>query len=285
MVEKTSMSLEQIRAFLQASDEIEFVGKNRNEIYLWMRQILIGQQYHTLGKEEKGLLRSYLGKMTGLSRAQVTRLIGQYRDKGTIKENRYNRRRFPSVYTRADMGLLAEVDEAHETLSGPATQKILYREYHEYGNSEYERLCRISIPHIYNLRKSGTYRKKRIVYQATRPVSVSIGERRKPDPQGRPGYLRLDTVHQGDRDGAKGVDHINAVEEVTQWQILGATEQISEAWLLPILEDMIEQFPFLVLGFRSDNASEFLSHVVSWLLSKFFLKQTKSCRRTSTANG
>src|SRR5450756_791043 len=161
MVEKTSMSLEQIRAFLQASEEIRFVGKNRKEIYSWVGQTLVGQQYHILRKEEKGRLRCYLGKMTGLSRAQVTRLIAQYRDQGTIEENGYNRRRFPSVYTRADINLLAEVDEAHETLSGPATQKILYREYHDYGDLEYQRLCRISIPHIYNLRKSGTYRKRR----------------------------------------------------------------------------------------------------------------------------
>jgi transposase InsO family protein len=285
MMEKTLMSLEQIRAFLRATEEIEFVGKNRKEIYLWMGQTLVGQQYHILGKEEKGLLRSYLGRMTGLSRAQVTRLIGQYRDKGTIEENRYNRRRFPSVYTRADIGLLAEVDEAHETLSGPATQKILYREYHEYGDQQYQRLCRISVPHIYNLRRSGTYRKRRVIYQPTRPVSVSIGERRKPDPQGRPGYLRVDTVHQGDRDGVKGVYHINAVDEVTQWQIVGATEQISEAWLLPILEEMLEQFPFLILGFHSDNGSEFINHVVAQLLNKLLAEQTKSRARHSNDNG
>jgi transposase InsO family protein len=285
MVEKRPMSLEQIRGFLQASGEIEFVGKNRKEVYNWVGQTLVGQQYHILLKEEKGLLRIYLAKMTGLSRAQVTRLIGQYFDTGTIQEKGYNRRRFPSVYTRADIGLLAEVDEAHETMSGPATQKILYREYHEYGNSEYQRLCRISVPHIYNLRKSGTYRKRRVVYQATRPVSVSIGERRKPDPQGRPGFLRVDTVHQGDRDGVKGVYHINAVDEVTQWQIVGATEQISEAWLLPILEGMIEQFPFLILGFHSDNGSEFINHVVAQLLNKLLAEQTKSRPRHSNDNG
>ncbi len=279
------MSLEQIRAFLQASEEIRFTGRNRKEIYSWVGQTLVGQQYHILRKEEKGLVRSYLAKMTGLSRAQVTRLIGQYRDKGTIEENGYNRRRFPSVYSRADIGLLAEVDEAHETLSGPATQKILYREYHEYGNSEYQRLCQISVPHIYNLRKSGTYRKRRVVYQATRPVSVSIGERRKPDPQGRPGFLRVDTVHQGDRDGIKGVYHINAVDEVTQWQIVGATEQISEAWLLPILEEMMEHFPFLILGFHSDNGSEFINHVVAQLLTKLLAEQTKSRPRHSNDNG
>jgi transposase InsO family protein len=285
MMEKQTMSLEQIRAFLEASEEIAFAGRNRKEIYNWARQMLVGQQYHIQGKAEKGLLRSYLGKMTGLSRAQVTRLIGQYRDKGTIEENVYNRRRFPSVYTRADISLLAEVDEAHETLSGPATQKILYREYHEYGNSGYRRLCRISVPHIYNLRKSGTYRKRRVVYQATRPVSVSIGERRKPDPQGQPGYLRVDTVHQGDQDGSKGVYHLNAVDEVTQWQVLGATEQISETWLMPVLEAMMEQFPFHIRGFHSDNGSEFVNHTVAKLLNKLLAEQTKSRPRHSNDNG
>ncbi len=131
MVETTRMTLEQIGAFLTASEEIEFGAKDRTEMYDGVRQILIGQQYHTLGKEEKGLLRSYLGKLTGLSRAQVTRRISQYLEHGTIEEKRYNRRRFPSLYTRADMGLLAEVDEAQETVSGPATQKILYRAFYE----------------------------------------------------------------------------------------------------------------------------------------------------------
>ena len=279
------MSLEQIQDFLDASEDFRFEGRRREEMYEWVKKTLVGQQYHIQGKAEKGLLRSYLGKMTGLSRAQVTRLIGQYLEKGSIAAKRYSRRRFPSVYTRADIGLLAEVDEAHETLSGPATQKILYREYHEYGNAEYERLCRISVPHIYNLRKSGTYRKRRIVYQSTRPVSVSIGERRKPDPQGRPGYLRIDTVHQGDRDGIKGVYHVNAVDEVTQWQVMGTTAQISEAWLLPVLEAMMKQFPFNIRGFHSDNGSEFINHTVARLLDKLLVEQTKSRPRHSNDNG
>ncbi len=136
------------------------------------------------------------------------------------------------------------MDEAHETLSGPATQKILYREFHELGQSGYKRLACLSVAHLYNLRKTGTYRKRRVVYQATRPTAVSIGERRQPDPQGRPGYLRVDTVHQGYQDGSKGVYHINAVDEVTQWQVVGAAEQISEAWLLPVLQAMLDNFRF-----------------------------------------
>src|SRR2546421_7928163 len=119
MTQQRPMSLEQIQDFLDASQEFRFEGRSREEMYEWVRKTLVGQQYHIQGKAEKGLLRSYLGKMTGLSRAQVTRLIGQYLDKGSIAEKRYNRRRFPSVYTRADIRLLAEVDEAHEKMSGP----------------------------------------------------------------------------------------------------------------------------------------------------------------------
>src|SRR5258708_12645538 len=92
-----------------------------------------------------------------------------------------------------------------------------------------------------------------MVYQATRPTQVSIGERRKPDPQGRPGYLRLDPVHQGDREGTKGVYHINAVDEVTQWQVVGATAHISEPWLLPAPKPLLEQFPLRIPSFPSPN--------------------------------
>ena len=121
------MNLEQIRAFMAASQEFRFTGRNRKEIYSWVRETAIEQQYHLQGKAGKGLLRCYIAKRTGLSRAQVTRLIGQYLATGKVEEKGYRRRRFPSLYTRRDIELLAEVDEAHETLSGPATQKILYR--------------------------------------------------------------------------------------------------------------------------------------------------------------
>src|SRR5258707_2572621 len=285
MEEGRALSLEEIRVFLEASEGIRFEGKNRKEIYGWVKQTLVVQQYEAQGKAWKGLLRSYLIKMTGFSRAQVTRLIGQYLEQGNIEEKTYHRRRFPSLYTRRDIELLAEADEAHETLSGPATQKILYREFYEFGNRGYQRLAQISMAHIYNLRKSGTYRKRRIAYQATRPTAVNIGERRKPDPQGRPGYLRVDTVHQGDRDGHKGVYHINAVDEVTQWQVVGAAEQISEVWLMPVLEAMMEQFPFLIRGFHSDNGSEFINHTVARLLNKLLVEQTKSRPRHSNDNG
>lgn len=279
------MSLEEIRAFIAASEALQFEGRSRAEAYRWIQTVLVQQVYHCLGKGDRGVLREYLMKMTGFSRSQVTRLIGRYLDTGEVRMPVYQRRRFPSIYTRKDAELLAEVDEAHETLSGPATQKILYREYHEFGQSEYERLARISVSHLYNLRKSRTYRQRRVVYEHTKPTAVSIGERRKPDPQGRPGYLRVDTVHQGDLDGIKGVYHINAVDEVTQWQVVAATEQISEAYLLPVLEQMLAQFPFRIRGFHSDNGSEFINRTVAQLLDKLLVaEQTKSRPRRSNDN-
>jgi transposase InsO family protein len=279
------MSLDEIRAFISASEALQFEGRSRTEAYRWIQAVLVQQVYHSLGKSDRGVLRDYVMKMTGFSRSQTTRLIGRYLETGEIRVPAYQRRKFPRIYTRKDAELLAEVDEAHETLSGPATQKILYREYHEFGQSEYERLARISVSHLYNLRKSRTYRQRRVVYEHTKPTAVSIGERRKPDPQGRPGYLRVDTVHQGDLDGIKGVYHINAVDEVTQWQVVAATEQISEAYLLPVLAQMLAQFPFRIRGFHSDNGSEFINRTVAQLLDKLLVaEQTKSRPRRSNDN-
>lgn len=223
--------------------------------------------------------------MTGLSRAQVRRLITRYLSGEAVQPKVYRRRRFASLYTTADAELLARVDEAHETLSGPATQKVLQREWYDFGDPRYQRLARISVAHLYRLRQSRAYRQKRVHYQKTRPVQVAIGERRRPDPQGRPGFVRVDTVHQGDLDGEKGLYHINAVDEVTQWEIVGAAAQISEAWLEPVLAAMLEQFPFRIRGFHSDNGSEFINRTVAKLLNKLLAEQTKSRPRHSNDNG
>lgn len=279
------LSLEQIRVFLEASDGVRFEAEERQELYGWIECTLRQHDYERLGRQSKGLVRRYVAKMTGLSRAQVTRLIGIYLEGEQIKLRTYRRHRFGSRYTAADIERLAEVDEAHETLSGPATQKILQREFHEFGDKRYERLAQISVAHIYNLRKSRPYRQRGVRYEPTKPTPVSIGERRAPNPQGRPGYLRVDTVHQGDWDGVKGVYHINAVDEVTQWEIVGATPQISEAWLIPVLEAMLGQFPFRIRGFHSDNGSEFINHTLAKLLNKLLVEQTKSRPRHSNDNG
>jgi transposase InsO family protein len=283
--EAEKLSLEAMVRFVDASEAIRFESKNREQVYGWLERVLVEQEYAQQGKAARGLVRRYLEKMTGMSRAQVTRLIARYTATGRVQPTVYRRRRFPARYTRADIELLASVDEAHETLSGPATRRILEREVQLYGKQEYARLAAISVAHLYNLRNSPRYRERRLNYVKTRPAAVSIGERRKPDPRGRPGYLRLDTVHQGDQPEAKGVYHINAVDEVLQWQIVGATPRISEAYLKPVLEAILRQFPFRIQGFHTDNGSEFINRTVAELLNKLLIEQTKSRPRQSGDNG
>jgi transposase InsO family protein len=287
MNDAEKLSLSAIGRFVEASQEIRFESENRQQLYGWVEQVLTGRQYGQLGKAARGLVRRYIEKMTGLSRAQVTRLINLYTVGGRVQVTVYRRRRFAELYTRADIELLASVDEAHETVSGPATRRILEREHLLYKRPEYARLAGISVAHLYNLRKHARYRERLLNYTRTRPTAVSIGERRKPQPQGQPGFLRLDTVHQGDQPngGEKGVYHINAVDEVTQWQIAGSTPRISEAYLEPVLENMLRQFPFRIRGFHSDNGSEFINKTVAQLLEKLRVEQTKSRPRQSGDNG
>lgn len=285
MRQAEKLSLDQIRAFLEASEEVRFEGEKREEIYGWISETLQIHSYGQRNRAERGVLRSYIAKLTGLSRAQVTRLIGRYLASGAVKAPKYKRHRFAARYQRTDIELLAAVDEAHDTLSGPATKRILEREFVEYGKKEYQRLAAISVAHLYNLRQRSRYRERRLHYTKTRPTPLSIGERRRPEPRGKPGYVRVDTVHQGDQGGVKGVYHINAVDEITQWQVMACVGQISEAFLLPALEQLLEQFPFQIRGFHSDNGSEYINHTVARLLNKLLIEQTKSRPRHSNDNG
>ncbi len=268
---------QQISEFLKGSAGMEFAGQSRAEIYAWTERMLVAQEYATRqGKKQRGAIRAYLSKVTGRSLPQITRLIRKYVKTGKVEAKPCRRRRFPSKYTEPDIALLAEVDGAHQRLSGPATRRILQREYQEFGKPEFARLAGISVSHLYNLSQSVPYRQHASVFEPTRPAAVSIGERRRPDPQGRPGFLRVDTVHQGDWEGAKGVYHINAVDAVTQWQVVGCVSKISEHFLVPVLEAILHQFPFRILGFHADNGSEFINHTVAKLLDKLLIGFTKS---------
>jgi hypothetical protein len=107
------------QAFLEASQEIRFEGKTREEIYQWVEKVLVHHEYQQQGRQVRGLLRQYLQKMTGLSRAQVTRLIARQRQGGKVEVTVYRRHRFAARYRGTDVELLAQVDQAHQTLSGP----------------------------------------------------------------------------------------------------------------------------------------------------------------------
>jgi len=137
-------------------------------------------------------------------------------------------------------------------------------------------LAGVWVSHIDNLRHSAGYLKVRVRVEHTRSRPNSIGERRKPDPKGRPGYLRVDTVHQGNHDGQPGLYHINVVDTVTQREVVGCVERISEWHLIPLLEAILHQFPFVILGFHCDNGSEFINCQVKRMLEQLHAEFTKS---------
>ena len=240
-------------------------------------------KYHRLKRNGRGILRRYIEKVTGYSRAQVTRLVGRYQKSGRLRVTEYHRHRFPEKYTMAEVALLAKTDELHGWLSGPATKKILERECAVYGHTQFEKISGISVAQIYNLRHSKRYRVKRYIH--TKPVVSRIGERTKPEPQGHPGHIRVDTVHQGDDKRQKGVYHINAVDEVTQWEIVASVSRITEYDLEPLLENMLNQFPFRIRGFHSDNGGEYVNHIVADLLNKLLIRFTRSRPRRPDDNG
>ena len=192
---------------------------------------------------------------------------------------------FKRRFTEIDCELLASIDSAHVQLSGPATKHLLQRAFHVFKDDRFELLAGISCSHLYNLRASLAYQGVQVKIDKTR-LSVSIiGLRAAPRNDGRSGFIRIDSVRQGDLDGVKRVYYINAVDCVTQWEVVACTERISEAFLLPVIEAMLSAFPFTLLGFHSDNGSEYINHATARLLEKVRIEQTKSRPRQSTDNG
>jgi transposase InsO family protein len=192
--------------------------------------------------------------------------------------------KFKTIYTADDVALLAKVDDAHLRLAGPATKRILEREFSVFGKTEFERLANISVSHLYNLRGRRQYLSASTTFTKTQATKVSIGIRKKPETNGEPGHVRVDSVHQGDKDKEKGVYHVNLVDEVTQWEIVVCVEAISEHFLLPALEVAMAQFPFRIVGFHSDNGSEYINRRVAELLEKLLIEQTKSRSRRTNDN-
>jgi hypothetical protein len=283
MNDEQLQTLEQVKEFIEGSQPIDFRGLNTRDKYQWTEEVLKRFRYQKLKKDGKGLIKSYLLKVTGYSRAQITRLVGIYQHAGHVRPVKYQRHRFPQRYTADDVALLAKTDELHGWLSGPATKKILERENAVYGHYEYASIAAISVAQIYNLRHSQRYGGKRYVH--TKPVVSKIGERVKPQSLGQPGFVHIDTVHQGDREGRKGVYHINAVDEVTQWEVVISLERITENHLAANLEQILNQFPFHIKGFHSDNGSEFVNQMVAKILNKLLIRFTKSRPRHPDDNG
>ena len=241
----TLRTLEQVRAFLDGNEPADFELAGRTSAYAFVRRTLVRFEYHGLGRPDRGLVKRFIEKVTGFSRAQVTRLVRQHRRTGSIRDHRRKppANAFQRRYTPHDTALLAEVDEAFGQPSGPATKVVLQR----------------------------MYRTGRLTFRKTRPTPVAIGVRRKPRPDGRPGHLRVDTVHLGDRERRKGIHLINVVDEVTQFQHLGAVPRITHHFLVPRLEALLSAFPFAIHAFHADNGSEYVNGRVAALLNQLHI--------------
>ena len=278
-------SMDRVRQLLAAGDDAvyEFPG---GKPHAWVDATLKALRYRHLGRADKGLARRLIKRVTGLSRSQVTRLIGCHLQGREVKDRRGAppANGFKRKYGPADVALLVEMDRRHGTPSGPAMRKLCERAFRVFGEERFERLAGISNGQVYNMRDSTGYRRLRHKVDKTRPVKSAIGERRKPAPDGRPGWLRVDTVHQGDLDRIKGLYHINAVDEVTQMQVVVSVEKISECCLVPALLAILDYFPFVVRGFHTDNGSEYVNTPVAALLNKLHIEFTKSRARHSNDN-
>ncbi len=278
------VSIAQLREFLELSNSATFSRTDRDEAYEWIGRTLGKFGYHRLTKKEKSVVRAYIRRVTGYSDTQLDRLIRRKREVGRIVKRGRTQPTFPRVYTAEDVALLAEVDNAEGRRTGGALRKTFSDMFHVYGDKRFERLSHISVSHIYNLRGTRQYGSKSLTYTKTPTISVDIGIRKKPRPDGQPGFLRVDSVHQGDRDKEKGVYHVNLVDEVTQDEIVVTVEGISEEFLRPALEAALEDFPFVIMGFHSDNGSEYLNRRVAELLQKLLIEQTKSRSRRTNDN-
>jgi transposase InsO family protein len=284
MNDDSMVSIAQVKEFLKLESGARFNKTDRDEAYEWVGKTLGKFRYFSETKKHRGIIKEYVGMYSGYSNAQIDRLISRKRTTGRVCLKERTQPTFPRVYTPEDIALISEVDNAESRRTGGAVKKTLSDMYRVYKDARFERLANISVSHLYNLRGTRIYQSRSLTYTKTNAVQRDIGIRKKPQPYGQPGYLRVDSVHQGDRGKEKGVYHINLVDEVTQAEIVITVQGISEEFLHPALEEALDLFPFVLLGFHSDNGSEYINEVVARLLQKLFIEQTKSRSRHSNDN-
>lgn len=279
-------TIEQMREFLAGTADITFsISRDQATLRGFVADALERCRYFKLPRGSRGVVLVYIQRLSGYSRQHLTKLIAQYRELQSLKTlSRASRTSFGGRFGTADIALLAEIDRLHDTLSGPATKVLLNRAWQNFGDYRFLNLASISVSHLYNLRASTAYKKERIFWTRTRPSPVKIGVRKAPAPQGLPGYIRIDSVHQGDHDGIKGVYHINAVDIVTQWEIVASVERLSEAYLLPVIGLMLDSFPFAIRGFHSDGGSEYINFETAKMLNKLNVEFTRSRPRHTNDN-
>jgi hypothetical protein len=282
-------SISQMEEFLKNNSSIKMVIEGKGSKYEFIKQVLLKTRYtkyNTLSKKEKIIIIRYLVKLVGYSKGHVKRLIQKWYKGILVWNDSKNRNKFPIKYSPEDIQRLIDTDVAHGCLNGKTTKDILRREFEVFGDESYRNISQISISHIYNLRNGNRQygSSEALYFKHTQAVQTKIGVRKKPQPNEKPGFLRIDTVHQGDRDKVKGVYHINIVDEVTQYEMIATVEKISERFLRPVIEELLNSFPFVIYEFHSDNGSEFVNYPVARMLNKLHIEFTKSRSRHSNDN-
>ena len=290
-------SITKMLEYLKSSNDLEIKMEiiSRKEKYKFVSHVLSLIKFRTLPRSDKNIVYKYLKLFTNYSISTLKRMSAKWRDGKLVYHaiRKYNvenigieKNRFHQKYFSTDISLLIETDIAHGCLNGNATKQILLREYEVFKNADYSNISQISVAHIYNIRNSNRqYTSSHAMYfKKTRATQVSIGIRSKPTPGGKPGYIRVDTVHQGDYANIKGVYHINIVDEVTQYEFIATVEKISERYLKSVMVELLKMFPFSIIEFHSDNGSEYINRYTVEILNRLHIKLTKSRSRRSNDN-
>lgn len=265
----------ELAAFLKSSQRFVVEVNSIEEKYAFIDRTVDRFSYRKLSRKEKHVVFLYLKKMTGYKKAQLLRLIKRA-VRGKLTRTLYKRHNPHRIYTAGDVKLLEHTDELHLRLNALATHEILRREAVIFGHTEYQHIAGVSVSHINNLRHHPIYVNSWV--NGTKSRQVPIGSTQPPEPNGLPGSIRIDTVHQRD------VFHINAVDEITQWEVVVCVPAIAESCLRPALEFLLAQFPFMIFNFHSDRGMEFINYQIAAMLNRLLINQTKSRSRHCNDN-
>lgn len=268
-------NVSEVQQFLTSSKMMVLKADTINEKYKFINKTVRQFKYSTLSRKDRHIVLLYLKKVTGYKKAQILRLLKRSLNRD-LKRTFYVRHNPNVIYGVKDIKLLETTDALHRRLNSTATKEILRREAELFGREQFNHIAQVSASHINNLRHSDIYRQYWI--NSTQARQVPIGKTQAPEANGKPGSIRVDTVHQRD------VFHINSVDEITQWEVITCVPLISERYLEPALKRMLGQYPFKVFNFHSDRGSEFINKIVTKLLNKLLIEQTKSRSRHTNDN-
>lgn len=262
-------NINELTAFLKGSQKLVVTLEDKpiDEKYKFVSETIFKFEYFKLNRGDKKVVLLYLKKITGYKHTQLFRLVDRLK-MGKLIKAKYVRTNPGKIYTGSDIKLLEKTDELHLRLSEKATLEILRREFEVFKHSEFQTISSVSHSHITNLRNSLVYKSGWINH--TKARTIQIGQTQKPESNGRPGSIRVDAVNQRD------IYHINAVDEVTQWEVVFCVPQITEDWMLSALKEIFNQFPFKIFNFHSDRGHENINYQIANFLQKLLIKQTKS---------